>query len=458
MSDHLATTWLLTYAAHSALLTLLAAAIERTPWGAAPPRRDAVWKLALVGGAVSATVFAAMGSAPSGAAVFVPAAVVIAPQAEGGGIPWVMMVWIVVTAALVLRTVRAWRAGVRGAGRRRVIRRGPARAALDAIVGPGAGRVLLTCSRTIGVPVAFRREICVPVRALRELPYDELRALLAHEAAHVMRRDTAWLVAAAVVRVFGWWQPLNLLAAARLRLAMELCCDERAASGQPERDALARCLVKVAGWNVRDHGAAFAAMASRGPALRQRIASLLDETPRGERRPRAWLAVSAVTVPAIWLAPMITTMDVARLPAAAVRLVPRAITTMPPAPLPSPPAPAAPRPRRKDPVQSPATRFEPLPSPGADDQRSAHADSAGLPVAVSGLRAIEPSAAPSAAIPSPAATTLHAAAAAARIAPAPPRQDHRFDMPERERRALKWIAFMRGSHSFDPHYPNYDIR
>ena len=40
MPGHAATTWLLTYAAHSALLTALAAAVERTSWGAAPARRS----------------------------------------------------------------------------------------------------------------------------------------------------------------------------------------------------------------------------------------------------------------------------------------------------------------------------------------------------------------------------------------------------------------------------------
>src|SRR4029450_4735750 len=117
-----------------------------------------------------------------------------------------------------------------------------------------------SCSRTLRGPVAVAREICVPVRALRELPDDEFRALLAHEAAHVVRRDAAWLMIAAAVRALGWWQPLNLVAAARLRLAMELCCDERAAAEPHERAALARCLITVAEWSVAD-GPGFAAMA-----------------------------------------------------------------------------------------------------------------------------------------------------------------------------------------------------
>jgi hypothetical protein len=306
------------------------------------------------------------------------------------------------------------------------------------------------------VPVAFRREICVPVRALRELPHDELRALLAHEAAHVMRRDAAWLIVSALVRTLGWWQPLNFLAASRLRLAMELCCDDRAAIGQRERDALARCLVKVAEWNVRDDGAALAAIASGGPALQRRLSSLLDETPCA-RRPRPWLAVSAVTVPAIWLAPMIVIADVARLPAAAARLVPRALTSAASVSLPTAPAPAARPTRRKEPVHLTATRVDPLPSADAGEG-SPHPEDTGPPVAVAVVPPTDPPAAQSTLVAPTAHPSLRAAIAAARVAPAPPPPNHRFDVPKDEQRVLNWIGFLRSSPSFDPKRPTYDIR
>jgi beta-lactamase regulating signal transducer with metallopeptidase domain len=453
MAGHFATTWLLTYAAHCALLTAIAAVFERTPWGAPPPRRDAVWKVALVGGIASATVFVALGAAPSGAAVRVPAAVVMAPQADdASGIPWVTVVWIAVTAALAFRALRAWGAGVRSAGRRRVIRQGAARAALDAILGPAAGRVALTCSRTLSVPVAFRREICVPVRALRELPHDELRALLAHEAAHVMRRDAEWLIVSALVRTLGWWQPLHVVAASRLRLAMELCCDERAAIGQPERDALARCLVTVAGWNVRDDGAALAAIAGGGPALRRRLASLLGETPR--EQPRPWLGV-AVTLPAIWLAPMIVIADVARLPAAG--LVARALTSAAAVPVPTAPTPSDRLERRKKPVP-PATRVDPQ-TPADAGEGSSQAEDAGPPVADVLLPPTEPSAPLSTLVAPIAHPSLRAVIAAARVAPAPPPPNHRFGVSKEERRDLSWIRFLRSMPSFEPNRPSsYDIR
>ena len=452
MTDHILTTWLLTYAVHGALFAALAAVAERTCWGAVASRRDAFWKLALVGGIVTSTVFVAAGSAPAGAAVHLSPQGVIAPALTSDGVFWLATGWMAITAILALRTARAWRLGVRHAGRRRVIRRGRATVLLREILGPAADRVTLSCSRTLGVPVAFAREICVPVRALRELPDDEFRALLAHEAAHVVRRDAVWLMIAAAVRALGWWQPLNLVAAARLRLAMELSCDERAAAEPRERAALARCLVKVAEWNVRDDGAVLATMASRGSALRRRLESLLDDAPRRRRAVGPWLAVTTVAVPVVCLAPVVTIASLSRVPAAAVRLVRHA-----PAPevQAAPAARRVPFPRVAD--ARPARRTSPTASaapPGA-----AAADRAALPeIALDEPPAATPESLagpdlePEAASAHP-STRLRDAIAAARITPEPaPRT--RLDVPDRERGALSRIAQHIG---FDITRPKLDV-
>jgi beta-lactamase regulating signal transducer with metallopeptidase domain len=368
----------------------------------------------------------AAGSAPAGAAVHLSPQGVIAPALTSDGVFWLATGWMAITAILALRTARAWRLGVRHAGRRRVIRRGRATVLLQELLGPAADRVTLSCSRTLRVPVAFAREICVPVRALRELPDDEFRALLAHEAAHVVRRDAVWLMIAAAVRALGWWQPLNLVAAARLRLAMELSCDERAAADPRERAALARCLITVAGWNVRHgghDGAVLATMASRGSALRRRLESLLDDAPRRRQTHPAgpWLAVTTVAVPVVCLAPVVTIASLSRVPAAAVRLVRHAPATEVLA-APADRA-AVPEIALDEPV--PGATYEPMPS-------------------AAGLEAV---AAP--------ATPLRDAAAAARITPAPAPSRTRFDEPELQRRAWSWIRGQRVIHSLDPQRTQY---
>ena len=98
MTEHSLTTWLLTYAAHSALFAALAAVAERTCWGAVASRRDAFWKLALVGGILTSTVFVAVGSAPSGAAVRLSPQGVIASALASDGVFWLATVWMAITA------------------------------------------------------------------------------------------------------------------------------------------------------------------------------------------------------------------------------------------------------------------------------------------------------------------------------------------------------------------------
>ena len=453
MTEHVLSTWVLTYAAHGALFTALAAVAERTRWGAAPSRRDAFWKFALVGAFLTSTIFVAAGSAPSGAAVRLSPHAVIAPAVQTAGVFWLAVGWIAVSAALALRAARAWYLGVRSAGRRRVIRDGPTRAILAAILGSAADRVTLTCSRTLDVPVAFAREICVPIRAFRELPHDELRALLAHEAAHVVRRDAGWLMIAAAVRTLAWWQPLTLFAAARLRLAMELCCDEQAAGGPSERAALARCLVTVAGWNVQDHGPALAAMASRGSALRRRLESLLDDGPRRDRRVRPWLSIAAVALPAVWLAPVVTMAGLARVPATAARLVHPAHASVAPAPLDRPGRQrAAPEPAARSSKRVAAAAATPPVGPEhAAIPEIAHDEPhAVAPESASSGPTLEPAAgAP------PESTSLRDAIAAVRITPEPVPSRTRFDVSDLERRSLPWIMLLRNTPSFDPRRPRY---
>jgi Zn-dependent protease with chaperone function len=447
--EHILTTWLLTYAAHGAMFTALALVAERTRWGAVASRRDAFWKLALVGGVVTSTVFVAAGSAPSGAAVRLSPQGAIAPALDSDLVFWLATAWMAITALLALRAGHAWRLGIRHVGRRRVIRRGPAPALLREILGPAANRVTLSCSRTLRVPVALAREICVPVRALRELPHDELRALLAHEAAHVVRRDAAWLAIAAAVRALGWWQPLNLVAAARLRLAMELCCDERAAAEPHERAALARCLITVAEWSVEECPG-FAAMASRGSALRRRLETLLDDVPRRHRRKGPWLAVTCVAVPAVCLAPVVTTADLSRVPVAAARLVRHA--QVPEAPV----AGAVPAPGRADRRPAPRSSKTAAAAPpiAAATDRTAVPEiavdkpPAATPESMLAGPDLEPEAAPA-----PPSTRLRDAIAAARITPEPaPRP--RLDVPDRERGVLSRIARHIG---FDTTRPKLDV-
>src|SRR2546429_8946910 len=88
-------------------------------------------------------------------------------------------------------------------------------------------RVRLTMARTISSPVALGlSEICVPELALSELGAEQQRSMLAHELAHLARRDSVWLAGASLIERFFFFQPLNRLARRELETTAEYLSDE----------------------------------------------------------------------------------------------------------------------------------------------------------------------------------------------------------------------------------------
>ncbi len=87
--------------------------------------------------------------------------------------------------------------------------------------------VELTCSSAIASPVALPGdEVCLPRRALLELQPEEQDSMLAHEIAHLVRRDPQWLVLARAIEMVFFFQPLNRLARRRMQEVAEYLCDD----------------------------------------------------------------------------------------------------------------------------------------------------------------------------------------------------------------------------------------
>jgi beta-lactamase regulating signal transducer with metallopeptidase domain len=110
-------------------------------------------------------------------------------------------------------------------------------------------RVELSCSDRIASPVALAGdEVCLPRRALIELDPAEQDSMLAHEIAHLVRRDPQWLIAARVIETVLFMQPLNRLARHRLQEVAEYLCDDWAVARTNHPVTLAKCLAAVAEW------------------------------------------------------------------------------------------------------------------------------------------------------------------------------------------------------------------
>jgi beta-lactamase regulating signal transducer with metallopeptidase domain len=156
--------------------------------------------------------------------------------------------------------------------------------------------VRLSCSCRVPVPLAlgFREpEICVPPRALLGLTEEQQEGMLAHELAHLARRDPFWLVLGQGLACVLFFQPLNWVARRRLREISEMLSDEWAVARTGRPLSLAGCLAEVAGWSVGVPSLPVPGMADRPSSLGRRIRRLLDESrlPESPAR-RTWLAAA----------------------------------------------------------------------------------------------------------------------------------------------------------------------
>lgn len=311
--------WALTFALHATAFALLAWIVERLP-RMSDAVRESAWRLTLLGALVTASAQLTLGIVPWGgawpttfgaAAPAAPADVVAAlaasPASVGGRLPspawpwldlvswvwvpwvWVLWVWAGLAALALLHLAGTY---VRLRCRLRPVRLAPT---LLPVAVPIAATLRLrrlprlTTSAHTPTPLALgllHPQICVPEWAMRELAPDELRATLAHEMAHVRRRDPAWALLYAVICRALFWHPVLWLARRRLLGLAETRCDAIAGATAPDAGlALARALLHVAEWMTparADFGLAHGhAMAASLSGLQCRVRRLL-----AERQPR----------------------------------------------------------------------------------------------------------------------------------------------------------------------------
>jgi HEAT repeat protein len=167
----------------------------------------------------------------------------------------------------------------------------------------------LTTTVRISSPIALGiREICVPETALTDLDLEQQRSMLAHELAHLARRDPLWLALASVIERVLWIQPLNRVARIQIATSAEYLCDEWAVRRTGSGVALARCLAQVAEWiQASPLGVPVAGMAEERSLLVARVSKLLEEGMPAVRSRRALaLGAIAVILATIVIAPSVT--------------------------------------------------------------------------------------------------------------------------------------------------------
>jgi beta-lactamase regulating signal transducer with metallopeptidase domain len=160
-------------------------------------------------------------------------------------------------------------------------------------------------------PIATRgSRILLPRWAIDLLDREQLRAMLAHETAHIARRDPAWKFVIAVWCALFWFVPFAPLARRRLDEIAELACDAWAARHLGDGRSLAECLAECAERRAGGFDPELApAMASRESPLLHRIDRLIAGVPMHTQIAGARagvvvavaLAVAAVALPGVSL-------------------------------------------------------------------------------------------------------------------------------------------------------------
>jgi beta-lactamase regulating signal transducer with metallopeptidase domain len=309
--------WSVTYLLHSTLLIGLIWIASR--WVRSASARDTLWKVALCGGIVTATVqtFSPVERfVPSAEAVrvtFDAAAVesvapAFTPRAlEAAASPalpslsvsvLLLSLWLLVTFALLVRIAIGHGRFLSVVGDRVEIVTGPERERLDRLCRLARVRrlVRLTESAALVSPVAMLGwEIVLPAKVFARLSEEQKDTILAHELGHLLRHDPLWLTFGEAVKAVLFFQPLNWLVQAKSKETAEFLCDDAAVlqTGRPK--ALAETLAELASYPA-PAPPAVAAMAEGGSNLMVRVARMLQSDPVAPLRLHVRLALALVVL------------------------------------------------------------------------------------------------------------------------------------------------------------------
>ncbi len=145
--------------------------------------------------------------------------------------------WILTGITVASLAAALWLVGRLGRGAwsergrlvsRTAVRSGPAFDQLEQLAR-AAGRPMprLTECVQLCAPIAIgRREICIPAGVFASLPKEGARAVLAHELAHLARRDTPWATWVHLLDRIFFVQPLQRWASRRMRETAEFLADD----------------------------------------------------------------------------------------------------------------------------------------------------------------------------------------------------------------------------------------
>ena len=311
------TVWGVTYLMHSMLLVAVVAIAARFIRSASV--RDTLWKVALIGGIVTATlqVLAPVErilpkqvpqrmqvTMPSPApAPVVANAPVAAKQPRIDRTMFAEIAYALIALLLLARISVGRRRFLAAVGDRTEILRGPERELLDALAARArcTKAIRLSASESMASPVAMLGwEIVIPSDTFARLSAEQQETILAHELGHLLRRDPLWLTLAEAVKALLFFQPLNWLTSAKMKEIAEFLCDDAAVLQTGNQRALAETLAELAS-NLAPAPPAVAAMAEGGSSLIVRVQRVLRAHPSAPLHVTIRFAIALVVLCAMAL-------------------------------------------------------------------------------------------------------------------------------------------------------------
>jgi beta-lactamase regulating signal transducer with metallopeptidase domain len=261
--------------------------------------RDAAGRAvpAPIAGAVLIDPLDALQNGPNaaGTQAFVPPhqTALVADDSARAPFPWLPVILALWFAVAAVRTARVLMSVMRA----HVIVVGSSPASFAGIARDAANaRVALRVYDELDTPVAVgltHRAVVVPARLASTLSADELRAVVFHEIAHLVRRDDWTYLLERIACAVLWFDPILHLAARASSLGRELACDASAARATGARTcatALWRSASLLCGG--ASHGTAPALLS--GGALIDRVEALLRPAATSSRRTVAATVALAV--------------------------------------------------------------------------------------------------------------------------------------------------------------------
>lgn len=150
---------------------------------------------------------------------------------------------------------------------------------------------------------ALRAVIVLPVCLVTALSEQQLRAVLAHELAHIRRADYAWNLLQTAIETLFFFHPVVRWIGQRIRDERELCCDDLVLQTGTDPMAYATALFDLAGSTNTQQVLLQAWHGTAGASLtRRRVAHVLGlPVPRGHRPPLAKAAIAGLVGSALLL-------------------------------------------------------------------------------------------------------------------------------------------------------------